>query len=455
MTDQTKRPPHSNEAEQSLLGAMLLAGVDRVAGMVAEDDFYREDHRLIFRACLEIDAAGERVDSVTVAEWFKRQGGMERIDNGAYLTMLANETPGPTNMRGWAKIIKQRALSRGLIALSSEISDRALEGEDPEAMVSDAQERLIEWSGVTAYKGPKSLTEVAAGWLDSMNVTAGQERLNTGIADLDKVVLSLFPGNLILVAARPAMGKSSLAMQIAEYVGRSKPVMNFTLEMPDQELYSRLVMEGIPAERQRDPSKLTQEDWQRIARRQQSLKGNRLIIDDTSASLHQIVSRARYQHKRTPLGLIVIDYVQLIDPPKSENRTQEVSKISRALKLLAKNLGVPVLALSQLNREVDGRADKRPIMKDLRESGSLEQDADQIWFIYRHAAYHEGFGSDVAEIHVAKHRAAPTGTAKLMWLGNKTRFENCDGSAIAEYHGLLSAGDKPKRRFQKMAGGFS
>jgi replicative DNA helicase len=453
--EQLRKPPHSNEAEQSLLGAILLAGIDRVAGMVSEDDFYREVHRLIYRACVEIDAAGERVDNVTVLEWFKRQSATDRIDNGAYLTMLANETPGPTNMRGWAKIIREKALLRGLINLGGEISDRALSGEAADPLVSDAQERLIEWSGATSFKGPRTMGELAAGWLDLMNSSSQQDLLTTGVSDLDKAVMGMFPGNLIILAARPAMGKSSLAMQIAEYVGRFKPVMNFTLEMAGEELYGRQVMAGIPAERQRDPSKLTAEDWQKIARSQQALKGNKLIIDDVSGSLNQIVSRARYQHKRTPLGLIVIDYIQLIDPPKAENRTQEVSKISRALKQLAKNIGVPVLALSQLNREVDGRPNKRPIMKDLRESGSLEQDADQIWFIYRESAYHEDFGSDVSEIHIAKHRAAPTSTASLMWVPNKTRFENCDGSAIAEYHNLLAADNAPQRtsRFKRLAGG--
>jgi replicative DNA helicase len=453
-----KAPPHSNEAEQSVLGAVMMAGVGKVAHLLTEDDFYRETHRLIWKACVEIDAAGDRCDAVTVGEWFQRQGKFKKVDNGAYLTMLANETPGPANMVGYAKIVRQKAILRGLIGLSADLGDRAMAGEEPEAIVSDMSERLLDWTGKDTFTGPKPITQFAARWLDDLDRRAQPdfEPITTGLVDVDRGMMGMLPSDLILLAGRPGSGKTAAALQIAEHVSRSKPVQVFSLEMAGEQLVARAAGMGIPPERLRDPKRLTKDDWRKIREGLALLKSHQLIIDDT-AGLHvnQVAARARYTHRKHDTALIVVDYLQLLKAG-GENRTNEISEISRSLKKLAKDLAVPVVAVSQLNRSVEARGDKRPQMSDLRESGQLEQDADQIIFLYRHGYYHDDFDSNVAEWIRAKHRGGPTGVHYTMWLPERTKFANADASAIAEYKSLLEQGQQTGRkqsRFQKMAGG--
>ncbi|MFW6024046.1 MAG: replicative DNA helicase [Dichotomicrobium sp.] len=453
-----KQPPHSNEAEQSVLGAVMMTGIGKVAHLLTEDDFYREVHRLIWRACSEIDAAGERCDAVTVGEWFQRQGKFDKVDNGAYLTMLANETPGPANMTGYAKIVRQKSILRGLIELSADLGDRAFSGEEPSAIVSDMTEQLLDWTGKDTFTGPKPITQFAAQWLDDLDRRSQPdfEPITTGLVDVDRGMMGMMPSDLIILAGRPGSGKTAGALQIAEHVSRTKLVQVFSLEMAGEQLVARAAGAGVPVERLRDPKLLTKDDHRKIREGLTLLKGHKLIIDDT-AGLHinQITARARYTHRKHETALIVIDYLQLIQAG-GENRTNEISQISRALKKLAKDLAVPVIAVSQLNRSVESRPNKRPMMSDLRESGQLEQDADQIIFLYRHAYYHEGFDSNVAEWIRAKHRDGPTGTHHTMWLPEKTKFANADHSAIAEYKALLEsepATGRKQSRFQKMAGG--
>lgn len=422
------KPPHSNEAEMCLLGAALVAGVDRIAGHLREDDFYAEKHRSIWRACLDLDAAGERIDVVSV--------GDKLPDLASYLITLANDTPGPANMAGWARIIREKSTLRRLIDLSVELGERAMGDEKPEEIVSDIQQNLLDWSGAD-FTGGKTLKEHAAAWLDYMHDTSG-EPCTTGLVDVDAGMMGMMPGELIILAGRPGSGKSAGAMQIAQHNSRSRAVHVFSLEMSGAEIISRMAANGVDPQRLRDPAKMQAQDWARVRQGLGALKANDLIIDDTAGlTINQVCARARYTHKRHKTALIVIDYLQLISAPTKDGRTQEISIISRALKKLAKDLKVPVLALSQLNRGVETRTDKRPTMADLRESGQLEQDADQIVFLYRHAYYHEDFSSNVSEWIRAKHRHGSTGKHFVMWLPEKTKFGNADSGAIAHYKAML------------------
>lgn len=427
------KPPHSNEAEMSLLGAVLVTGVDRVAGHLREDDFYAENHRLIWRACLAVDSAGERIDFVSV--------GDKLPELASYLITLANDTPGPANMAGWARIIREKATLRRLIDLSADLGERAMSDEKPEAIVADIQQNLLDWSG-NDFTGGKSLQQHAAAWLDHLGDTTGEPCV-TGLTDVDAGMMGMMPGELIILAGRPGSGKSAAAMQIAQYNSRSQAVHVFSLEMSGAEIVSRLAATGIDPQRLRNPSKMDPQDWARVTQGLGALKANQLIIDDTAGlSINQVCARARYTHKRHQTALIVIDYLQLISADTKDGRTQEISLISRALKKLAKDLKVPVLALSQLNRGVESRTDKRPMMADLRESGQLEQDADQIVFLYRHAYYEDGFDSNVSEWIRAKHRHAGTGKHYVMWLPDRTRFGNADSSAVAQYKAMIEPASK-------------
>ena len=457
MTDAIKRPPHSNEAEQSLLGAVMVAGIGPVAAMLQESDFYREAHRLTWRACMELDAANERVDVVSVADWFARAGKSEMVESGAYLTGLANETPGSAGMKTWAKVIREKAMLRDLIALSVDIGDRAMGEERPEPIVSDVQEQLLSWSGSDVFTGPKPLRKHAADWLDWMNGAIDDKPRTTGLVDVDEGMMGMLGGELIILAGRPGSGKSSAGLQIAQHVSRDWPVLLFSLEMSGSELVSRMAGNGVESKKLRNPAKMDQTDHDEIGKGLDMLKAYNLLVDDTAGlSIAQVSARARYAHRRSPLGMIVIDYLQLLSAPGNDGRTNEISAISRGVKKLAKDLNVPVVGISQLNRSVESRQDKRPQMSDLRESGQIEQDADQIIFLYRHAYYHEGFESDIAEWIRAKHRHGQTGTNYTLWQPHKTRFANADWGDVRDYQDMIKpkAEKKEAANFNKMAGGY-
>lgn len=453
------RPPHSQEAEQSLLGAMMLSesAFDKTAGRLSETDFYRETHRLIFRALAEMRAKGEATDAVTVAEWFQANKLLDRVDNGAYLTMLANDTPGVTGAQSYARIVLQKAKARRLIELGTEIADRALNGADPEEVERMAESALTEWSAgnVTAVR---TINQVSASLVNQMQARLDStNRIETGLVDVDAMLQGLLPSELCILAGRPGMGKTAAAMTILRNVTRDHYALMFSAEMSGEQLVSRWASaKGVESWKMRDPSKMRDEDWRALMATIKELKSQKLLIDDTAGiSVQDIAARARQAKRDYGLRLIVVDYMQLLTA-KSDNRFDEVSRISRALKNLAKTINVPVIALSQLSRKCEERADKRPHMADLRETGQIEQDADQIVFLYRHGVYDERDKSGITEWIQAKHRSAPAPqTAYTLFSGPRQEFVNADRDTIEDYQNsqLPESSGKQSRWARAQAGG--
>jgi len=445
---QAKAPPHSNEAEQSLLGALMLStdGWDKVADQLDEADFYRANHRLIFRAIGELCQSGQPCDAVTVADWFATRDMLDRVDGGAYLTMLANETPGPANILGYATIVRERSILRQLIEIGTSIADDALQtaGRNSKELLEEAEKRIyaIADQGAHRQSGYVSIQEVMAEAMDMLNELQENEGeltgVATGFAELDKRTAGLQPTDLIIVAARPSMGKTTFAMNIAEKASiRYKvPVAVFSMEMSDTQLVMRLFSSlGQIGQDKLRTGRLDNHDWVNLRSAMTMLKGSQMFIDQTpSLSPIDLRARARRMKRDHDIGLIVIDYLQLMKVPGlGENRTQEISEISRSLKALAKELRVPVIALSQLNRALEQRPDKRPKMADLRESGAIEQDADLILFIYRDEVYNEDTpDKGKAEIIIGKHRNGATGHFNLTFQGEFLRFRDF----TYDHHGL-------------------
>jgi len=443
-----KAPPHSNEAEQSLLGALMLSATawDKVADQVDEADFYRQTHRLIFRAISQLCHEGQPCDAVTLAEWFSRHGKLDRVDGGAYLTMLANETPGPANVLGYAAIVRERSILRQLIEVGTEIADDALgsSGRSSKELLEEAEKRIyaIADQGIHRQSTYVPVQQVMAEAMDLLNELQENDGdltgVPTGFAELDRRTAGLQPTDLIIVAARPSMGKTTFAMNIAERASiRYKvPVAVFSMEMSDTQLVMRLFSSlGQIGQEKLRTGKLDDHDWINLRSAMTMLKGAQLFIDQTpSLSPIELRARARRMKREHDIGLIVIDYLQLMKVPgHGENRTQEISEISRSLKALAKELKVPVVALSQLNRALEQRPDKRPKMADLRESGAIEQDADLILFIYRDEVYNEDSqDKGKAEIIIGKHRNGATDKFNLSFQGEYLRFRDF----TQDYHGL-------------------
>ncbi len=443
-----KAPPHSNEAEQSLLGALMLSANawDKVADQVDESDFYRQTHRLIFRAISELCNQGQPCDAITVADWFVRNGKLDQVDGGAYLTMLANETPGTANVLGYAGIVRERSILRQLIEVGTQIADEALgaTGRKSKELLEEAEKRIyaIADQGIHRQSSYVSVQQVMAEAMDLLNELQENDGdltgVPTGFAELDQRTAGLQPTDLIIVAARPSMGKTTLAMNIAERASiRYKvPVAVFSMEMSDTQLVMRLFSSlGQIGQEKLRTGKLDNHDWINLRSAMTMLKGAHLFIDQTpSLSPIELRARARRMKREHDIGLIVIDYLQLMKVPgHGENRTQEISEISRSLKALAKELKVPVVALSQLNRALEQRPDKRPKMADLRESGAIEQDADLILFIYRDEVYNEDSqDKGKAEIIIGKHRNGATDKFNLSFQGEYLRFRDF----TQDYHGL-------------------
>lgn len=447
MTD--RQVPHSNEAEQSALGAAMMAGPYKIAWLT-EGDFFRENHRMIWRAILECDRSGDGSDVVNVTEWFQRNGMLDKVDSGAYLTMLVNETPGPANMVGYARIVREHSQRRKLIELSTDIGERALGGEKPTETVRHIESQVIDWA-TGGTRGPRSILEAAGSWFDRLDkLTDQSKRINTGLADVDKIMIGMLPSELILVAGRPGMGKTSAMLTMATNISRDHPVLLFSAEMSDEQLVKRMVSHGVDGNKLRDPTQLEDADWAKVRDGVRKLKQYQIFVDDTGGiNIYDLVARAKAWKKRHDIRAVFVDYVGLLDCD-AENRTNEISKISRQLKTLAKTLDIPVIALVQLNRKVEERPDKRPRLADLRESGQLEQDADIIIFLYRHGYYTEGFDIPIAEWIIPKHRDAEPGTGYTLWQPHTQSFLNADQGLIAEYKSATM--EKPSgggSRFQR------
>ena len=435
-----KVPPSSIEAEQSLIGGLMLDATawDKVADVIISADFYRKDHRLIFEAIANLIEAGSPCDVVTVSEYLGNRNELDHAGGLEYLATLANETPGAANARAYAKILREKSMLRALINAGNEISGSAFTTEGRTAsQILDAAERLvfqIAEKGARGKAGFKSLKQILPQAVDRIDLLHQSEGditgISTGYTEFDKLTAGLQKGDLIIIAGRPSMGKTTLAINIAENaaIGAKVPTAIFSMEMPSQQLAFRMISSlGRVDQTHLRTGNFPDEDWSRINTAVQLMSEAPIFIDDSpSLSPTEIRARARRLHREHNLGLIIIDYLQLMQVEGSkENRATELSEISRSLKALAKELEVPVIALSQLNRSVEQRADKRPVMSDLRESGAIEQDADLIVFIYREEVTNPDTPrKGLADIVIAKQRNGPIGDFPLTFVGRYTKFEN-------------------------------
>ncbi|KFN49943.1 MAG: replicative DNA helicase [Arenimonas sp.] len=447
--DALRVPPQSVEAEQAVIGGLMLApdSLDRVGDFLTEHDFYRRDHRLIYRAIRDLSEKNKPFDAVTLGEWFEANGLSEQIGGTGYLIELASSTPSAANIKAYAEIVREKAVLRQLIEAGTEIVNDGFQpdGRDSQEVLSAAEQRVFKIAE-QGRRGRADFVSLRDAMKDAFQIL--QERyenqgnvtgLPTGFTDLDEMTAGLQPSDLIILAARPAMGKTTLALNIAEYgaIKTKKAVAVYSMEMSSSQLAFRLISSigRVNATRLRT-GQLEDEDWSRVNMAIKMLSDVKVFIDDTPALSPDVLrSKARRIKREHDLGLIVIDYLQLMQVPGTgENRATEISEISRSLKALAKELNVPVIALSQLNRGLESRTDKRPVMADLRESGAIEQDADIIMFIYRDEYYHKDSpDKGLAEVIIGKQRSGPTGTIKLKFFGEYTRFDNLARDSVGSF----------------------
>src|SRR5262245_13786212 len=440
----TRIPPQSIEAEQSVLGGLLLdnSAWDRVADLVTGQDFYRADHRVIFQHIGDLIENGKPADALTVAESLERSGKLADIGGQAYLGSLAANTPSAANIRRYGEIVRERAIMRSLAAVGTEIADAAFSpmGKTAAQMLDEAEGRVFEIAeaGARGRQGFVSIDDLAATVVTRMDELYHSENpsditgIPTGYADLDALTSGLQPSDLIIVAGRPSMGKTAFALNIAEYVAIDfgLPVAVFSMEMSGEQVAMRMLgsLARVSQHKIRT-GRVEEEDWSRVTKGLEKLQNANVFVDDSGAlNPLELRARARRLYRQCgKLGLIVVDYLQLMSAARgdSENRATELSEISRSLKALAKELNVPIMALSQLNRSVESRTDRRPMMSDLRESGAIEQDAYLILFIYRDEVYRPDTpDKGIAEVIIGKQRNGPIGTVKLTFRGEFTRFEN-------------------------------
>lgn len=435
-----KVPPHSIEAEQSVLGGLLLenSAWDKVADVVTEHDFYRQDHRLIFRSIAVLAERDEPLDVITLSAWLKDRDELENAGGLAYLGTLAKDTPSAANIKAYADIVREKSVLRQLISIGSEISEDAFNAGERQSreLLDEAEKKVFEIAEQGNRKKDfhdiKTLLRKTLANIDELSKSdATLTGVSTGYNDLDDMTSGLQKGDLIIVAGRPSMGKTTFSMNLAEYiaVNDKMPVVIFSMEMPAEQIVLRMFasMGRVPLNDIRT-GKIREEDWPRIGNAVKIFGESKIFIDDTPAlSPTEMRAKARRLHREHgQIGVIVIDYIQLMQSgAKSDNRAAEVSEISRALKALAKELQCPVIALSQLNRSLEQRPNKRPIMSDLRESGAIEQDADLIMFIYRDEVYNEDTNDKgMAEVIIGKQRNGAIGKVSLTFTGKFTRFDN-------------------------------
>lgn len=441
-------PPHNIDAEQAVLGAILLDGeaLIRVSAILTADDFYHEGHREIYRAALNLHDRGDAVDLVTVIEELRRAGTLDKIGGAAYVASLADLVPTTANVEYYARIVQEKALLRTLIRVAARIAEMGYEENESAARLVDQAEQMILELGAQRAPGVfTAIKDILAETWERIEQVYEHGRISgipTGFVDLDRVLSGFQPADLIILAARPSMGKTSLAMSIAHQVARHQglPVGIFSLEMSKEQLVQRLLCAEAMVDQYRlRTGLLREEDWERLTEAAATLARLPIYIDDTAAcSVREMRAKTRRLKAEVGLGLVIVDYLQLMQPNRrAENRQQEIAQISRALKGLAKELNVPVLALSQLSRAVEQRQNKRPQLADLRESGSLEQDADVVMFIYRDEYYRPDTDKrGIAEIIVAKQRNGPVGVVEMGFLKEFTRFVNLARESELEEFGF-------------------
>ncbi len=439
-TSNLRVPPHSVEAEQAVIGGLLLdnRAWEQIADKLVEEDFYRNDHRLLFSAIRELESRNEPFDAVTLSQCLDNNGHLDQAGGLLYLGRLAKDTPSASNIVAYANIVREKSVLRQLIAVGTDISGSGFqpEGRDSKELLDSAEKKVFQIAeqgarGQGGFQDMKSLLSKTVDKIDHLfNSDGGITGVSTGFDKFDEMTTGLQEADLVIVAGRPSMGKTTFAMNIAENaaIGDKVPVAVFSMEMPGDALAMRMISSlGRVDQHHIRTGNLTDEDWARITSAIHILSEANIYIDDTPAmSPNEVRARARRLKRQHGLGLIVIDYLQLMQVHGgSENRATEISEISRSLKAMAKELKVPVIALSQLNRSLEQRPDKRPVMSDLRESGAIEQDADLIVFIYRDEVYNEDSPQKgVAEIIIAKQRNGPIGKSLLTFLGKYTKFEN-------------------------------
>ncbi|MBC3883221.1 replicative DNA helicase [Undibacterium sp. LX40W] len=445
--DSIRVPPHSIEAEQSVLGGLLLdnAAWDRIADFISEDDFYRFDHRLIFQAIVKLINSSRPADVITVFDYLSASAKADDAGGLSYLNALAQNTPSAANIRRYAEIVRDRGILRKLITVADEIAGQALnpQGKEVKQMLDDAESKIfaIAEEGARGAQGFQAIQPLLTQVVERIDELYNRDHTSditgvpTGFIDLDRMTSGLQPGDLIIVAGRPSMGKTAFSINIGENVAIDSglPVAVFSMEMGGAQLAMRMLGSVGKLDQHRlRTGRLIDEDWPRLTHAIQKMNEAQFYIDETPA-LSSIELRARSRRLSRQcgkLGLIIIDYLQLMAGNSGgENRATEISEISRSMKGLAKELGCPVIALSQLNRSLEQRPNKRPVMSDLRESGAIEQDADVILFIYRDQVYNpDSPDKGTAEIIIGKQRNGPIGSVRLSFLGEYTKFDNYVGS---------------------------
>lgn len=449
--EEIKMPPSSLEAEQSILGGLMLDNEkwDYVAEHVNISDFFSRSHRVIFSEMQHLSEQNKPIDLITLSESLEIQGKLDGIGGFAYLAEIAKNTPSVENINAYADIVKERAVIREMISAANKIADAGYnpQGRTSEELLDLAESKIFKIAENRANKneGPKGIQEILSETVEKIEKLYkkphnGITGISTGYQDLDKKTAGLQNSDLIIIAARPSMGKTTFAMNLCEYAAMTekKPVLIFSLEMPVTQIMMRMLASLSRVDQTKiRTGKLNDEDWARISSTIGILIEKRNMYIDDSARLTPIEMRSRARRiykENNGLSLIMIDYLQLMNVPSiSDNRTLEIAEISRSLKSLAKELQVPVIALSQLNRSLEQRGDKKPVNSDLRESGSIEQDADLILFIYRDEVYNENSElKGVAEIIIGKQRNGPIGTIRLTFNGQWSRFDNYIGSIYNE-----------------------
>ncbi|HSG89022.1 MAG TPA: replicative DNA helicase [Pseudomonadales bacterium] len=445
-----KIPPHSVEAEQAVLGGLLLheAGYWEISDVITEADFYRGDHRLIWRAIVGLIEDESSVDVLTVGRALEHMGQATRGLDVSYLAELAEQTPGVSNLRAYADIVRERATLRQLITAANRIADAAFQpqGRKSAELLDEAEREVFQIAeGRPKAGGPVGSRELLKSAVDRIDRLVASKNhitgLATGFTDLDDMTSGLQASDLVIVAARPSMGKTAFSMNLVEHAlmaEGAKPVLVFSMEMPADALMMRMLSSlGRINQGHMRTGNLSDDDWPRLTSTMSLLRDRPLFIDDTAAlSPNEVRARARrVAREHGGLGMIVVDYLQLMQVPGTgENRTGEISEISRSLKALAKEMQCPVVALSQLNRSLEQRPNKRPVMSDLRESGAIEQDADLILFIYRDEVYNpESAEKGTSEIIIGKQRNGPIGTIRLAFIGPLTKFESLAPDRYEQY----------------------
>lgn len=439
-TTNVRPPPHNAEAERSLVGAvMLTAGkcLAEVQDLVTRNEFFRADHRVIWDAIVALDALNTPTDAVTVIDWLRKNSHLEDAGGAEYISAIIGETPSAANVRAYAKIVRTFSLRRRLVQAAYDLHTLAEDPREIDEILSSAQELVMKIDQEGSDEGPKQVGKLIPAWMDRLDKMFHVEQeisgVPTGFGDLDRKINGLQRGSLIVIAGRPSMGKSALAFNILNNITnfRGLPGLAFSLEMSGNDIVTRVVSQigKVPLDRLMSGN-IEEDQWGTISDATERLQRSKMMLDESpSLSLAQIRARARRtQQQHGKLGIIVVDYLQLLAGSdeygrRNDNRAQQLSDITRGLKALAKELDVPVVALSQLNRDVDKRDDKRPRMSDLRESGSIEQDADVIVFVYRDVVYNaDTKHKKIAELIVAKQRNGPIGTVLLYYFGEYTMF---------------------------------